>query len=180
MRKLADHLFRSGVLESGDKAMIEEARQRFRKLYQANQQVKYRSQRVRREVFFTHEEWKVLERFASSHGKKLKPAYLKEMMLATVARAYLVPEPEHLKALQLNLLAIGGNINQMAKAVNTHGHVVFNPMNLYDNLNRLEDLITEFVESPPELIPTIRLELQRNPTFKNQIETLFDQLTMAE
>ena len=119
-----------------------------RKRYLYAYQKKYRAKNVRKELLFSHREFRLIEKSAQAHHQKITP-HLKACVFAYIEQSFVVPDRDLLEKLIYEIKAIGRNINQIAYQVNTCKGKGFNERALHQQLSALESVILERLEHPP-------------------------------
>lgn len=155
MKILADHirsrftrLFSECVLDS-------EKKERRREYVRKYMNDVYRKDHPSLNVTLTKSEYRRLRKEAKVSGRKCT-AFFREAAFAYLNQEYLVPErlDEALYALTYQLTAMGNNLNQIAKHVNTQRRASPEDLSAARSLlEHAEDLIDSFVRNPPQALP---------------------------
>lgn len=151
MVTLKEYLFSLGLLsKDAPKHLVKEAKLEFKRNYNKQYQKRYKEKVHRVNVLLKSAEYKELENSAKRHKQKITP-HIKRLALAYLHQEFLTPNEQAIQDLQLEIKAIGRNINQIAKRVNTYGSAHFNKLELLSHIDQLDRLIADRLENPVKL-----------------------------
>ena len=132
--------------------------------------------RMRRaEMLFDPDEYERIKRSALRHNMKLAP-FMRACINAYINQHFIPPEPDTIRHLELAILRIGGNINQIAKRVNTN-KVADQPDidAINQHLAELEDAVSFALREPPDLLQLITKHIQKDPALSKRIQNLIEE-----
>lgn len=169
---LYEYLKSTGVLETGDKDMIAEAKKQYRKQYLKNHKQHYRKSKKHIAVILEDHEQKVLEEQAKNHGLSL-PQYIKQSALHYQAGLFLVPHTQVCLEIKEMVYGIYREIQEIQKKEKTKW---FGTINNYDFLKEkvllLESQTQQIFHKPISIIEKIHQEIQNNPQFKITLQEI--------
>ncbi|MEL7001361.1 MAG: plasmid mobilization relaxosome protein MobC [Bacteroidota bacterium] len=174
---MKEYLFESGILETGSKEEIAEAKRAYRRAYQRFKKKEYRKKRKTIQLTFPKAYAEALEQEAENYGLGLS-AFIKKCLHAYLEKIFLLPDPKEVQQLELLLLRIGNNVNQIAYRVNAH-HVRGTSAleDVRKLLVKLDQEITEILRTPKDLESFIQDKLTQNPRALIQLERIINTYT---
>jgi hypothetical protein len=132
---------------------------------------KYRSNRRRREIMFTKNEYLFLERKAKEYSRPIGE-FIKECIFSYLEKKYLVHDLNLFRAIMLEVRRIGTNINQITRTANTKKIIGQNEiLNLTGNVKEIELLVKNSLQNPPEILNELAEQI-KDPYFLYQVEVL--------
>lgn len=155
MKILADHIRSRFTRLFSECVLNSEKKERRREYVRKYMNDVYRKDHPSLNVTLSKSEYRRLRKEAKVSGRKCT-AFLREAAFAYLDQRYLVPESleEALYALTYQLTALGNNLNQIAKHVNTQRRASSDDLSAARSLlEHAEDLITSFVRNPPQALP---------------------------
>ncbi len=164
METQIEYLTRLGLLESGTKEQIQEAKKTYRKIYQKWIKAQYKCTKRRVEFSLSRSEEQFLNPKAEQHGMKL-PQFMKDSALCYNRQEYLLPSNSAVFALETGILRQGNNINQVALGKNIHGLSTDDDIRaIRYHLNQQEKIISKAFREPENLLDIVE-ERFSNPHF---------------
>lgn len=171
---LYEFLKSTGVLETGDKDIIAEAKKQYRKQYLKNHKQQYRKSKKHIAVILEDHEQKVLESQAKIHGLSL-PQYIKQSALHYQAGLFLVPHAQVYLEIKELVYRVYREIQEVQKKEKTKW---FGSVNNYDLLKEkvllLESESKQIFHKPISIIEKIHQEIQKNPQFKISLQEILN------
>ncbi len=150
---------------------VERLKRRYRKIYLKNYKAQYKGKR--KELVFSPEEFKRLEKLAGQHQMKLG-SFIKACTFAYIDQEYILPDDQQALALERQIRAIGNNINQITYKLNATGQYnTIDSETIYHNLYQLEQAVSTAFRAPPNLLDYLKAVIKENPNLKHQIQNLF-------
>jgi predicted DNA binding CopG/RHH family protein len=169
---LYEFLKSTGVLETGDKERISEAKKQYRKQYLTKQKQQYRKAKKHIAVILEDHELTTLESKAIQHGLSL-PQYIKQSALHYQAGLFLVPNPNSYLEIKELVYAI---YRQIQEIQNKEKSRWFGSINEYDSMKQvilgLLPQTEKLFSNPVSLIEAIDEQLKSNLQFKNTLQEL--------
>lgn len=169
---LYEYLKSTGVLETGDKERIAEAKKQYRKQYLTKQKQQYRKTKKHIAIILEDHEKITLEAQAKEHGLTL-PQYIKQSALHYQAGLFLVPNANTILEIKEIIYRTYRDIQEIQNREKTKW---FGTINDYEILKQsilaLIPQVEEIYNNPTPLSDKIQSELQTNPEFKQTLQTL--------
>lgn len=163
MESLYQYLNRMGLLEHETiPSVLAEAKREYRKIYQKDYQKKFRKDNVRKDIYFTPQEFSRLSKVAKQH-KMSVPRLCKELTFAYLNSQFVLPDDKQIRRLELYLRGVTNNINQLTKFANQRKGLSVNDMLIIKGqVNEMENHISTTLRSPVNLQDYLeRLVLQK-------------------
>ena len=168
---LKEFLFKHKVTE-GSEEELKYAKAAYRKQYQKNYQDRYAHEKKRLKITLSSHEYDRLKEQAEAHGQKFA-AFAREAMLAYLDQRFLVPDAQKVSDLEVALRKIGNNINQIAHHTNRIERLTYgNATQLRQNLEELEDTISQSMRQPPNILEAVAQAIQEKRSLVPQLEAL--------
>ena len=171
---LFEFLKSTGVLETGDKNLIAEAKKQYRKLYLTKQKQQYRKTKKHIVVILEDHEKITLEAQAQEHGLTL-PQYIKQSALHYQSGLFLVPNPNAYLEIKELVYRTYREIQEMQ---NKEKSKWFGTVNDYESLKQhiltLIPQVEQVYQNPILLPDKIKSELQNNSEFKTILQEILN------
>jgi len=149
---LKDYLFGLGVLEHGTPEEIENAKKDYRKQYQQTYQKNYRKKQRRTEITWKAGEYALLHEGANLHNMRFS-SFVKKAALSYLQNSYIEKHPQDIHALQMEIRAIGNQLNQITRKVNSTNSVSKQDLlSTIHLVNQVEQKTISFLREPPNAI----------------------------
>ena len=97
-------------------SVLAEAKRQYRKLYQKDYQKKFRKNNIRKDIYFTPQEFSRLSKVAKHH-KVSVPRLCKELSFAYLDSQFVLPDDKQIRRLELYLRGVTNNLNQLVRYV---------------------------------------------------------------
>ena len=170
---LYEFLKSTGVLETGDKERISEAKKLYRKQYLTKQKQQYRKAKKHIVVILEDHELVTLETQAKEHGLSL-PQYIKQSALHYQAGLFLVPNTNTYLEIKELVYAIHRQIQEIQSKEKSKW---FGTINEYDSMKQiilgLLPQTEKLFSNPVSLIEAIEEQIKSNIQFKTILHELF-------
>ncbi|OFX27008.1 MAG: hypothetical protein A2033_16060 [Bacteroidetes bacterium GWA2_31_9] len=151
---LKKYLFDTGAIENCNLDELEEMKSGYRKEYLKSYKASYLSNRIRREIIFSRDEFQAIAQFAKQNKHNPTPSFLKLCISGYINQKFMLPDENMLHQLLISIRRIGNNINQIAYRVNSFKNLSLNDeKSLYSYLEELEQIIINAMTNPPLLNP---------------------------
>ncbi len=146
-----------------------------RREYLKHYQRDLRRRMRRADILFDPSEYERIKRAAVDHNMKLAP-FMRACINAYLNQHFIPPDADRVRHLEMAILRVGGNINQIAKRVNTNkvaDQPDINAMNRH--LAELEDAVSFALREPPDLLQLIAERIQKDPALSKRIQNLIEE-----
>ncbi|MBN4056108.1 plasmid mobilization relaxosome protein MobC [Rhodothermus sp. AH-315-K08] len=150
MQTLAAFLSAHGVTDQTPIGEISYLKSLHRRQYKREYRKAFNQKRKAVRSYYNAQDFARLKRAAAAHNLPWA-SFQKVAALAYMEKSFVVPNEETLHDLVVAMRRIGNNVNQIAHQVNT-GREAKRPdiIAMNDYLDRLEKVITDALEHPPE------------------------------
>lgn len=164
MESLYQYLNRMGLLEyETTPSALANAKREYRKSYQKNYQKKFRKNNVRKDIYFTPQEFSRLAKVAKQH-KVSVPRLCKEFTFAYLNSKFVLPDDKQIRRLELYLRGVTNNLNQLVRYIHQRKDLsVIDISTLREQVNEMENHISTTLRSPVNLQEYLERLVQQKP-----------------
>jgi len=169
------YLFDSGVLENGNKQEIDLAKKTYRLTYIREKKRAFRQKHRTVSLSFPIEQAKMLEHRAKEQYDMKLSGYIKACAMTYLRQEYLVPNPQQVHALTMQIQQVGNNLNQLVRYSHS-GHVQQGKAleEAREIVAQLEKEVLSYISKPPRLSVVLKNTLDRNPEYCDVLQRLID------
>ncbi len=129
---------------------------------------------VRKQLTFTKEQYRILQRAAKRH-QQADTRFAVNAIEAYLKGMYIVPDEEQVQELKIGLKRIGVLINQIAFVVNTRGQLYQGDLfTLQERMAELESFLARVLTCPHDLNDLIRRALREHPEYTEVLQNLIN------
>lgn len=171
---LFEFLKASGILETGSKEAIAQARKMYWAEYKKNWAKNRRKREKQVTISLNLKEYKLISQSAKVHGRDVTP-YVKEIALTHSKKQYLIPNPMSINYIREAFLL---NYNVIAQLEKESTLSVETEQKLLAKLERLELMVMEKLKNPKELEQTLLDAVLNNPDQKAHFIRVLENLKL--
>ena len=142
---------------------LAEAKRQYRKIYQKDYQNRFRKNNVRKDIYFTPQEFSQLAKVAKMHNVSV-PKLCKELTFAYIESQFVLPDDKQIRRLELYLRGVTNNLNQLVRYVHQRKDLsVIDISTLREQVNEMENHVSTTLRSPVNLQDYLEGLVQQNP-----------------
>lgn len=167
MNNFAQFLHSRGLekLDLSNEKLVELKRE-YRRIYKRKWQRQADQQVERKQLTFSKEEYRIIERAAKRHKQSFS-RFAVNAILAYLKRNYIVLDEFQVQELRLGLKRIGVNVNQVSFHTNrnrslSHGNLLA----LQEQMKQLEAFLLRVLTRPDDLNDLVRQALKQHPEYR--------------
>ena len=168
-KSFQEYLLAHDLTETLNDAQRKHLKKQWRKDYQKNYHKTYSKKRIRKTITLSTAEDKQLKKALKKYDLKLNDG-IKQFVFAYLSQTYVVPNPETIEQLIIQIRKIGTNINQMAHHANTYNTTTEEQLDMvYKLLYQIEERIIEALCMPPRIDILLRDHIRAFPNDERRI-----------
>lgn len=175
LETLEMYLRRTGVLDTGDPDQIKAAKKHYRKIYNKHKKAQYNKTRKRMELYVPFEEHAQFHERAKVHEMKVGE-FIRHCANAYIQQSFLSPLhiSERAEMLAIGIRQCGGNINQIARYLNTYHQARDEDFQAaLDQVNHLVEHVRVATLYPQTLRQVFERGIATDPQFLEKVLTLY-------
>jgi hypothetical protein len=176
METFYEYLQRQGLLDyDASPSVLAEAKREFRKAYQKDYQRNYRKKKVRKDLYFSPQEFNRLIALARKHKKPVSKL-CKELIFGYMDKRFILPDDEQVRTLELYLRGVTNNLNQLVRYIHQRKELNHDDIiNLRNQVNEIEGEVSRSFRSPDDLEGFLKNIIQQNPSAIYILENFINQ-----
>lgn len=135
---------------------------------------KHRATKKRTEISWERDVHTYVQKMADKHGLKFSP-FVVQCVLGYLNLMFILPDPDVLYQLQLELRRQGCNLNQIAYNCNrTRSAYEKDVKAAVEHVKRIEELVTKALTYPDDLESLVKQALKERPDFAIILQNILD------
>lgn len=135
---------------------------------------KHRATKKRTEISWDMQSHDHVKKLAEKHGLKFSP-FVIQCVIGYLNLMFILPDPDVLYQLQLELKRQGTNLNQIAyncnRTKNVSEHAIKEAL---EHVKRIEEIVTKALTYPDDLESLVKQALKERPSFAVVLQHLLD------
>lgn len=177
METFYQYLQRMGLLEyDASPSVIAEAKREFRKAYQQDYQKNYRKKKVRKDLYFSPQEFNRLSSLARKHKKPVSKL-CKELIFGYMDKQFILPDDQQVRNLELYLRGVTNNINQLVRYIHQRKDLHYEDIvSIQNQVNEIEGVISRNFRTPDDLEGFLKNLLEQNPSSIYTLENFINKI----
>lgn len=176
METFYEYIQRIGLLEyDATPSVIAEAKREFRKAYQKDYQRNYRKKKVRKDLYFSPQEFNRLSALARKHKKPVSKL-CKELIFGYIDKQFVLPDDQQVRKLELYLRGVTNNLNQLVRYIHQRKDLSHDDIfNLRNQVNEIEGVVSKSFRNPNDIEAFLKSIIQQNPSAIYVLENFINQ-----
>ena len=177
METFYQYIQRMGLLDyDASPSVIAEAKREFRKAYQKDYQRNYRKKKVRKDLYFSPQEFNRLTALARKHKMPISKL-CKELIFGYMDKQFVLPDDEKVRQLELYLRGVTNNLNQLVRYIHQRKELHHDDIiNLRNQINKIEGVVSRSFRTPDDLEDFLKKILRENPSQIYVLENFINQI----
>ncbi|WP_052600028.1 plasmid mobilization relaxosome protein MobC [Aureispira sp. CCB-QB1] len=162
-KSFQEYLLAHDLTDSLNDAQRKSLQKQWRKDYQKYYHKTYSKKRIRKTITLSVSEDRQLKKILKEYDLKLNDG-IKQFVFAYLNQTYVVPKPEIIEQLIIQIRKIGTNINQIAHHANTYHTTTQEQLDIiYKLLYTIEETIINALCTPPRLDTLLQNHIKAFP-----------------
>lgn len=168
-KSFQEYLLAHDLTDSLNDAQRKSLQKQWRKDYQKHYHKTYSKKRIRKTITLSVAEDRQLKKALKKYDLKLNEG-IKQFIFAYLNQTYVVPHPETIEHLIIQIRKIGTNINQIAHHTNTYNTTTQEQLDMiYQLLYTIEEMVINELCTPPRIDTFLKDHIQAFPNDQQRI-----------
>lgn len=151
---------------------LEAAKKEYQRVYMREYKKQYNKENKRVKITFKKDEYEAIEKEANKM-KKPVATHIKDLLMAYIHSEYILPNDVDVKEMNRLILAIGNNVNQIARWGNENRFIAADSIKyLYQQLKMIKDKMDDTFKRPDNVLDLVKQSIEDNPFLKKELLNL--------